>query len=61
LSVKPIKPPYNDVLDEPWEFSGTWGWMCLGGNSISIPYAGWTIWPEHDRVKKVEEAVMKND
>ena len=35
--------------------------MRLIGNSLNVPYAGWTIWPEYDRVKKVEEAVLKND
>ena len=60
LSIKQIEPPY-DVLDEPWHFGGPWDWMRLIGNAINMPYAGWTIWPEYDRVKKVEEAVIKND
>jgi hypothetical protein len=60
LSVERIKPPYM-VLEEPWTFAGRWDWMTLIKNSINVPYVGWTIWPEHNRVKAVEEAVMKND
>lgn len=60
LSVRPIQPPY-DVPDESWKFASKWGWMRLIGNSINVPYVGWTIWPERDRVRKVEEAIKKND
>ena len=60
LSVKRIEPPYK-VDDEPWHFGGSWDMMRLIRNSINMLYAGWTIWPEYDRVKAVEEAVKKND
>lgn len=42
----------------PWTFGGGWDWMRLINNSINVPYAAWTIWPEHDRVQAVERLLM---
>ena len=38
----------------PWYFGGIWAAMTLGESSISS-YSSWTIWPEPDRVQRVEE------
>ena len=46
-SFRPMPP------EKEWSFRGTWDWMRLLKNSINVPYAGWTIWPEKDRVKEV--------
>jgi len=60
LSVRRIEPPYK-VDDEPWQFGGPWADMRLIKNSINMLYAGWSIWPEYDRVKAVEEAIKSDD
>ena len=57
---KDDESPYR-LPTQAWTFGGTWDSMVLGGNSISMPYVGWTIWPEADRVQKVEKAVLKHD
>lgn len=46
---------------KPWEFKSSWDWICMGNNSISVPYAGWTIWPEANRVKAVERLLLIED
>lgn len=46
---------------KPWSFKGTWGWMRLIDNSLNVPYAGWTIWPEAERVRAVERLVLAKD
>jgi hypothetical protein len=46
---------------EPWTFKGSWSRMCLVNNSLNVPYAGWTIWPEAERVKAVESLIRNHD
>lgn len=50
-----------DSLTKPWKFKSSWDWMCMGNNSINVPYAGWTIWPEARRVKAVEQLLLAGD
>ena len=46
---------------DPWQFGGGWGWMRLINNSINVPYAGWSIWPEKERVRQVIELASRGD
>jgi hypothetical protein len=39
--------------EEDWDFSSSWDYMRLCLNSIHVPYAGWRIWPERERVREV--------
>lgn len=39
----------------PWKFGGTWAHMTCGGRHFHLPYANWSIWPEPDLVKTVED------
>jgi hypothetical protein len=47
--------------EEEWDFSAPWDWMTLANNSINVPYAGWTIWPEKDRVREVIRLARAGD
>jgi len=29
--------------EKPWSFRAVWGHMLLNNNSITVPYAGWSI------------------
>ncbi|MCW1916514.1 hypothetical protein OJ996_23205 [Luteolibacter sp. GHJ8] len=49
------------IPDREWSFRGPWDWMRLIKNSINVPYAGWTIWPEKDRVKEVIRSLSMGD
>ena len=42
-----------------WTFSAIWSWMLLSGESLTVPYAGWSIWCDPEIVKKVEELTLK--
>jgi hypothetical protein len=44
---------------EPWAFGAAWGYLRLLNNSLNVPYGGWSIWPEYDRVKRVEHLVKE--
>lgn len=46
---------------EQWKFGGKWDWMRLINNSINVPYAGWSIWPEKERVRQVIELASRGD
>ena len=46
---------------KPWKFSTIWDWICLSGNKFFVPYGGWTVWPEPEKVRRVEELVKKGD
>ena len=46
---------------KPWGFGSVWSLMVLNNNSISVPYAGWTIWTERERVQTVEQCVLKSN
>ncbi len=35
--------------------------MRLINNSLNVPYAGWSIWPEFERVRAVERLVREGD
>ena len=61
LSVKKNDESPYCFPTQAWTFGGTWAYMVLCGNAISMPYVGWTIWPEADRVQRVEKAVLKYD
>ena len=41
-----------------WNFGAIWAAMTVGTNSISS-YSSWIIWPEPDRVQRVEEFVLR--
>jgi hypothetical protein len=45
----------NETFKEGWYFGGGWEDTRLIGNALNAPYAGWTIWPEKDVVRKVIE------
>lgn len=57
----PIERDRRHCPPEPWSFGSPWRFMCLYGNSIGVPYAGWSIWPEPDLVKTVEGAALRGD
>ena len=44
-----------------WTVTGSWNWMLLGNNSISVPYASWSIWFEPAFVKMIEELTLKQN
>jgi hypothetical protein len=46
---------------DPWTFRGRWTSLRLTGNSLNVPYAGRTIWPEAERVKAVERLIRNDD
>jgi len=47
--------------EEGWLMGGAWSTMRLSGNSINALYAGWTIWPEKDRVREVCKILTTGD
>ena len=49
------KRPYPDE----WEFSANWAYMTLTDDCLSS-YSCWSIWPDPELVKKVEDLV-KNE
>lgn len=53
----------DDLFDKlpDWTFGSSWDWMLLGSHndSISVPYAGWSIWTEPSLVKQVEGLCKK--
>ncbi len=46
---------------ENWNFSATWASMLLSDdNSISVPYANWSVWCDPELLKNVEEFVLND-
>ena len=41
-----------------WKIGTTWSWMRLIGDSISVPYVGWSIWCNPELVRQVEELTL---
>jgi hypothetical protein len=54
-SFQPVSPT------TPWSFTSTWDWMLLGNHTLSVPYAGWRIWPEVDFVREIEHLAQNGD
>lgn len=46
---------------KPWGFSSVWSHMLLINNSITVPYAGWSIWTDPNLVKAVEQCTLKSN
>lgn len=49
------------VPDKPWGFGGVWKDMSQGNGCLRQIYAGWTIWPEPERVRAVETLLSRDD
>ncbi|MEI7774968.1 MAG: hypothetical protein WCK17_09340 [Verrucomicrobiota bacterium] len=44
-----------------WGFGGTWAHMFQVNGYLTQPYAGWSVWPEADRVRAIEGLLAHND
>jgi len=53
--------PDLNLPERPWQFGGSWSRMRQSNSSLGQPYAGWTIWPEAERVKAIENLLSKDD
>ncbi len=55
---------YPDISEgsyfpESWQFGGPWASMCLSDDHFFMPYAGWSVWPEAERVQMAEALVLQ--
>ncbi len=41
-----------------WTIRGSWSWIRLIGESLGVPYAGWSIWCEPELVRQVEALTL---
>lgn len=46
-------------VPETWSFSSLWGYMYIHKNSISVPYASWSICLDPGLVQEVEKLLNK--
>ena len=53
--------PHLNTPSRPWRFGGSWADMWQGEHTLGQPYAGWTIWPEEERVRAIEALLAKDD
>lgn len=44
-----------------WGFGGSWPHITQGAGTLGCNYAGWTIWPEAERVKAIETLLSRDD
>jgi hypothetical protein len=64
--VVPLKylyiPSYlHSVPQKGWGFGGGWQHMSQGDGTLRDIYAGWTIWPEAERVRAIETLLNRDD
>jgi hypothetical protein len=59
LNVMPFEEASKCDMPLEWKFSGTWEFMVLARNSLYMQIANWRVWPEYDRVKSVEQAILR--
>ena len=53
--------PLFPMPNRSWSFGSCWEGIQLGVGYFSVPYAGWTVWPEPARIKAVIEALKTGD
>jgi hypothetical protein len=64
--ITPLKylyvPSYiRAAPDKSWGFGGGWAHMTQGDGTLGCNYAGWSIWPEAERVRAVETLLARGD